>query len=121
MNLVADLAAALAVEFPDMTIVDHPVEQVPGIPSMVIYPDDPYVVPGTYCRYEVNVNIGVFQTRLNDRDSMDLATSTLEGVAAAITKAGGAWQEMTLQPVDIGGISYLMALHSVVLYDHPEA
>lgn len=119
MGVIDDLAARLAAAFPDHNIVPNPVDVVPSIPAIVIYPDDPYVTPGTVCDFEVNVQIAVFQTRMNDRDSLDIAIDTLAGIESAIGGAGGAWQQMNLQPTEIGGVQYLAALHSAIMYRNP--
>jgi hypothetical protein len=111
---IRELASTLEGHFDNVT--GHPVEQVGGYPHVVIYPGSPFVAPGDFCDREIHLQIIVYLSRANDREGMDHALDTIHGVASAVNEAGGAWQEMDLMPIELGGTSHLAAVHDTVLY-----
>ncbi len=108
--------AALAVELGHSfeEVIAFPPDLVPSGEVAVIYPDDPYIEPGTYCEWTAYLSVVVFYSRTNEEEALDRAEETVELVAAATNAAGGSYKGMSYRPINIGGTDYLAAVHEIV-------
>jgi len=107
---------ALAVELGHSfeEVIGFPPDIVPSGEVAVIYPDDPYIEPGTYCDWRVYLSVVVFYGRTNEEEALDRAEETVVAVSSAVHAAGGSYRGMSYRPINIGGTDYLAAVHEIV-------
>lgn len=115
------LHTQLEAAFPGWPVIPNPVDTV-TVPSVVIYPDAPMVEAEDTGLYggggvQVNLQVLVYLTRMNDREMYAQAFDTVAPMREAVGLVPNAsWRNMTAQPVEVGGNQYMAAAHTVELY-----
>lgn len=120
--VLQDLYDELVAQFAPSPVVPNPVEQLPGVPCVVIYPDTPMAEAGDsdslhgYDGAQLNLQVLHYSTRMDDRELYARAFDSLEPMRAAVGAVRNAtWLDMTAQPVELGGNQYMAAAHTVKL------
>jgi hypothetical protein len=106
---------ATALEANVGNVVPHPVEQIGGYPQTVIYPGDPLAQAGEDCDLELSVHVVVYLARANNIETVDMALDTIGPVRSSCYAADAVWHSMTYQPIDLGGMTHLAAVHDVTI------
>ena len=110
---IAALATALEAQLGN--VVAHPVETVGGYPQTVIYPGDPFAQKTEDCDLELTVSVVVYLSRANSIETLDMALDTIGPIRRACYESDAFWHAMTFQPIEVGGMSHLAAVHEVTI------
>jgi len=106
-----DLAAILTSAVDSGTSVIDAIPDSVAPPSVYITWADPWVTPGTFCDYAVNVNVIVVAQRIEPGGQYGI----LEGIISTIVPALRASKDFTVKdasspyPITLGGVNYLAA------------
>lgn len=107
-----ELVRSLEIEFGE--VIGYPPDLVPSGEVAVVYPDDPYIEPGTYCDWIAYLSVVVFYGRTNEEEAIVRAEATVLKVTQAAHRAGATYEGMSYRPINVGGVDYLTAVHEII-------